>query len=202
MRAEGERGDRVNHVGHWLKMLGEHLQPAGHRADRHVCAGDEHQRNTIIPHALRGLGIAGEQPHGDEQPLEGKPERDHEPNAARPSSAEPCRLNPTANAIAAVNAVLHATSAVSASARAQHRGARDRQRAQPVDESVLEILGHRGRGPHPWRTARRWRGIRARDSRRSAFQQCGSPRRTCSDRSGRTATSGSWPARSARGVRI
>ncbi len=40
------------------------------------------------------------------------------PNAASPSSAEPWSTKPTANATAAVNAVLHARIAVSAVARA------------------------------------------------------------------------------------
>jgi hypothetical protein len=31
-------------------------------------------------------------------------------------------------------------------ARGEHRAARDRQRAEPVDDPVLEVLGHRGRG--------------------------------------------------------
>ena len=141
--------DGVDHVGERL-VLGEHLQPAGHRGDRHVGARDEGEREDDHSHALRGLAGAGEQAHRHEQPLEGEAEDDHEPE----------RREPVEDAAVEAEADREGDrdrdrggeredGGVGDRAGGEHGAARDRQRAQPVDEPLLEVLGGGDGGPDP-----------------------------------------------------
>ena len=77
----------------WCSATG--CSQPGHRLDRHVGAGDEHEREGQQRHALGGLGVAGDQAHEDERPRErGRRTAGTAPTAATASSAEPWNRKP------------------------------------------------------------------------------------------------------------
>ena len=96
-------------------------------------------------------GVAGEEAERDEQPLEREPEEDDQ--AERGQALERrCRAGGSrpANPIAAVTPRLQVRIAVSASARAASTDAAgDRQRPQPVDEALLDVLRDATAAPMP-----------------------------------------------------
>ena len=131
-------------------MLGEHLQPTRQRRDRDVRARDEREREDDHPQTLRRLTAAGEQAHRHEEPLEGEAEQDDEPE--RRKAVEDAAVEPEADRKCDRDRDRggeREDRRVREHAGSEYRAARDRKRAQPVDEAALEVLGGGDGGPDP-----------------------------------------------------
>src|SRR4029453_9946999 len=81
--AAGEAAHGLNHVGDRL-VLGDGPKAARHRRDRHIGAGDERERDQDQGQALGRLGVAGKQPDGNKNPLEGEAEHEERGKAEQP----------------------------------------------------------------------------------------------------------------------
>ena len=143
--AQGQRPHRVGHDGDRL-VLGDRLQPAGHRVDRHVGARHEREREHQQRHALGRLRVAGHQPDADEQPREGEAVDHAQAEGGQAIDTSPWMRNPMAKPIAVVTARPQASSPVSASDRPASTRPRIGQRPEAVEQAVLDVLGHAGGG--------------------------------------------------------
>ena len=125
--------------------------------------------NTIIPIPCAAWPVFASSPIATNIHSNAKPNTTTRPNAASPSATLPCRRKPTAKPIATVTADAERQDrGVGDRPRREHRAARDRQRAQPVDEPLLEVLGRRDRRPDSREQDSRGDEAGHEDSRRTA----------------------------------